>query len=281
MLSYRHAFHAGNFADVLKHTALVHCLEYLVQKDNPLRYIDTHAGIGSYRLDAFEPNKTQEYQQGVALLWQRQGLPAGLARWQHWVQAFNGGNSLSAYPGSPWFAQQILRPQDRLELCELHPKDIELLRRQMAGDKRIACHFESGYTQALALVPPIERRGLILIDPSYEVKTEYAQVVAEVKSLHRRFATGVYLIWYPVIEARFVEQLVRGLKNSGIKRISQIEWGLGPGFNEGKGMNATGLLAINAPFTLMPCLEESLNYALPILAPGGEGYVKLETLAGE
>ncbi|HMU66544.1 MAG TPA: 23S rRNA (adenine(2030)-N(6))-methyltransferase RlmJ, partial [Cellvibrionaceae bacterium] len=146
---------------------------------------------------------------------------------------------------------------------------------------RVACHFENGYKQALALVPPVERRGLILIDPSYEVKTEYAQVVSEVKSLHRRFATGVYLIWYPVIEARFVEQLVRGLKNSGIKRINQIEWGLGAGFNEGKGMNATGLLTINAPFTLMPCLEESLNYALPILAPSGEGYVKVETLVGE
>ncbi|MEY4588640.1 MAG: hypothetical protein RL497_716 [Pseudomonadota bacterium] len=277
MLSYRHAFHAGNFADVLKHTALVHCLEYLVQKETPLRYIDTHAGIGSYNLATAEANKTQEYQQGIGLLWQRPHLPAGLAHWHHWVQTFNGGQNLNAYPGSPWFAQQILRPGDRLELCELHPRDIELLRRQMAGDRRVSCHFEDGYKQAQALMPPIERRGLVLIDPSYEVKTEYAQVVSEVKSLYRRFATGVYLIWYPCIEARFVQQLVRGLKGSGIKRINQIEWGLGPG----PGMRATGLLTINAPWTLTPCLEESLAFALPILAPSGEGYVRAEVLVGE
>lgn len=277
MLSYRHAFHAGNFADVLKHAAQIHCLEYLIQKDAPLRYIDTHAGIGSYNLASPEAHKTQEFTQGVALLWQRPGLPAALQRWQHWVQEFNGGPTLAAYPGSPWFAQQILRPQDRLELCELHPRDIESLRRQMAGDRRVACHFEDGYKKTLALVPPVERRGLVLIDPSYEVKTEYAQVVSEVKSLYRRFATGVYLIWYPVIEERYVQQLVRGLKASGIKRIGQIEWGIGPG----PGMRATGMLAINAPFTLMPCLEESLNYALPILAPSGEGYVRVETLVGE
>lgn len=276
MLSYRHAFHAGNYADLIKHTALVHCLEYLVEKAAPLRYLDTHAGIGAYSLSTPEAAKTGEYARGVGLLWQQPHLPHALARWHHWVASFNGGTGLSAYPGSPWLAQQILRPQDRLELCEWHPQDIQTLRRQMAGDPRVHCHHENGYARALALMPPIEKRALVLIDPSYEVKDEYQQVVDSLKALHRRFATGVYLLWYPVVDDRYLQRLLRGLVQSGIKKIQRYELSLGP---DASGMRASGLIAINPPYTLKQAMQESLLFAQALIAP--EGHVTVEDLVGE
>ena len=280
MLSYRHAFHAGNYADVLKHTALCQALHHLTQKDGALRYIDTHAGVGAYSLHSSQAHQTDEYQQGIGAIWEAPNPPPALAAYLKLVKTFNGGGLLNAYPGSPWFAQQILRAHDRLELCELHPQDFPALQRQMAGDRRVHCHFEDGFARSLALMPPIERRGLVLIDPSYEIKDDYQTVVAHIKTLHRRFATGVYMLWYPVVDERRIKTLCNQFKTSGMRKIQRYEWGLDTDGNQ-PGMSATGMIVVNPPWGLMADMQAALNFALPRVAPAGTGYVLCEELVGE
>lgn len=280
MLSYRHAFHAGNFADVVKHTALCRSLMHLTQKPGAIRYVDTHAGIGAYGLHTSTAQQTQEYLKGIGALWDAPHLPPALAAYVKCVKHFNGGGLLNAYPGSPWFAQHLLRPQDRLELCELHPQDYPALCRQMASDKRVHCHFEDGFKRAIALMPPIERRGLVLIDPSYELKDDYAGVVDTLKHLHKRFATGVYLLWYPVMDEKRIKTLCQRLIATGIKRIQRYELGLDTPA-EASGMVATGIIAINPPWGLMEDMQQSLVFLQGLLATPNKGYTLCQALTPE
>lgn len=280
MLSYRHAFHAGNYADLLKHSVLCSILRYLTQKDAPLRYIDTHAGTGAYNLLSPESNKTSEYQQGIGVLWGVQQLPELLADYRALVKEFNGGEMLSAYPGSPWFAQRLLRPYDRLELCELHPQDFPNLQRQMNSDKRVHCHFENGFTRSLALLPPVEKRGLVLMDPSYELKDDYQNVADHLKALCRRFATGVYMVWYPVVDERRIKTLCTQLKASGLRRIHRYELGISHDHSQ-PGMTGSGLIVVNPPWGLKERVAEALAFLQPLIAAEGQGYFHVEELVGE
>lgn len=277
MLSYRHAFHAGNYADVLKHTTLVQILGYMVQKDKPLCYLDTHAGAGFYSLTGAEAQKTAEYRNGIGLLWRMRKLPAALADYLACVETACGAH-LTAYPGSPWFAQHLLRPSDRIALCELHPADRKQLERTFSSSTNVYCYAEDGWQKSAALIPPLERRGVVLIDPSYEVKDDYFKAAEQLKLLHRKFATGVYAIWYPIADPSRTDALLRRVRGSGIRRILRLEIGLTRDHNQ-PGMTGTGMLVVNPPWNLAELMKPALTWFAARL--GEHAYAEVEELVGE
>ena len=226
MLSYRHAFHAGSFADVVKHAILVQVLRHVVRKPKPVYVLDTHAGAGSYRLDTPMALKTGEFRAGIGRLLAAPGpWPELVAPYLELVRAANPGGELRCYPGSPALARALLRPQDRLELVELHGTDHALLAASAAAAPREEIARADGLALLVARMPPPERRGVVLIDPSYEIKTDYQDVVAALAQAHRRFATGTFLLWYPVIERSRAMALLDDLRATGIPRQFRIELG--------------------------------------------------------
>ena len=259
LLSYRHSFHAGNFADIIKHVVLVDILDYLIKKDSPFEYIDTHAGAGLYDLRSSNAQKLEEHESGIALLSEQQ-FPE-LARYFEIIRSFNAGDTVRFYPGSPSIANYFLRRQDRGWLFELHPQDYPLLCKNMQGNKKVRVQCQDGLAGMLSLLPPTSRRGLVLIDPSYEVKSEYDQVINAVVKGYRKFATGVYAIWYPVVDRQKINSMAQQLKKSGIKNIQQFELGVTADSSE-RGMTASGMFVINPPWTLM----EKISAVLPRLA---------------
>lgn len=278
MLSYRHSYHAGNFADVIKHVTLIEILDYLTQKDKPLCYIDTHSGSGAYSLHSAEAKKNQEYQTGIGKLWQASNLPEALQRYRDIVSEFNSGNKLNAYPGSPWFAQHLLREHDRLFLSELHSNEIVLLRNNFKADKRINVRNEDGLKLCLSLLPPKEKRALVLIDPSYEIKTEYQQVVDTLIHAHKRFASGCYALWYPMVERAKMTRMEKNLQRSGIRNILLLEIGIAAD-NSG-GMTASGMIVINPPWQLADRMKSILPYLAQQLG-GDAGNFRLQQLVSE
>ncbi|MCE3253170.1 MAG: rRNA ((2030)-N(6))-methyltransferase RlmJ [Cellvibrio sp.] len=280
MLSYRHGFHAGNFADVLKHTVLVHMLEYMTQKDKPLRIIDTHAGAGVYKLNGPQAQKNREFDNGIGQLWGGEQPPAALARYLELVRTVNGGGQLQLYPGSPLIAQTLMRPIDRLFLHELHPADFQFLRDCMRDDKRIRVEHEDGFTSLQALLPPPDRRALVLIDPSYEVKNDYQHLIKQLIQAHKRFATGTYAIWYPVVLRQRIDEMELALKKSGIKNIQLLEFGL-QADNPEHGMTSSGMIVINPPWTLWGAMEATLPWLVDHLSENDAGFYRLEQLVAE
>lgn len=283
MLSYRHAFHAGNHADILKHAVLVHALGYLHSKDKPLRIVDTHSGAGSYRLHSSMAQKTGEFEAGIGKLWQlAQGepLPPLMAEFLAQVKACNPGPQLTRYPGSPQLIQQLLRPQDRYFAHELHPTDYQQLRELLAGDKRVKVINEDGFAGLQGLVPPPDRRALVLIDPSYEVKSDYYTVVKQLQQAYKRFATGSYALWYPVVERARIDELEHSLKKSGIRNIQLCELAVKPD-GEAAGMTASGMILINPPWTLWQQLELALPWLVDHFAQAPGAFYRLEQLVAE
>lgn len=278
MLSYRHAFHAGNFADVLKHTVLVQMLRYLKQKEKGFCYIDTHAGPGDYSLDSDYALKNREFDHGIGRLWQRDDLPDCVADYVQLVKQFNSGKALARYPGSPWLARHLLRPQDRLCLFELHPTEQKSLNKAVRHDPRVTVFSDDGLQHAPTQLPPRERRGLVLLDPSYELKNDYERVIDTLVKMHKRFATGTYALWYPVINRRRNQGMERALKRSGINDILLVELAVRADGIE-SGMTAAGLIIINPPWTLWTAMEQALPWLAEALAIDGAGSYRLETLA--
>lgn len=278
MLSYRHAFHAGNFADVLKHTILIQILEYLGKKDKPFCCIDTHAGPGKYELDGDYAQKNQEYQNGIGKLWQRDDLPECVAEYINLVKRFNQPDKLTRYPGSPLLIKQMLRNKDRLCLFELHSTEIKLLKDLTS--QHITVSHGDGLKDSLKLLPPIERRGLVLIDPSYEIKNDYTQVVDALKLMHKRFAVGTYALWYPVINRRKNQLLEKAIQNSGINNVQLFELGIRNDSNE-HGMTSSGMIIINPPWTLVSQMQQTLPWLAEVLGHEGEGFYRIETLVSE
>ena len=260
MLSYRHVFHAGGFADVLKHAVLVHVLRHAVGKPKPVYFLDTHAGAGSYDLGAAMAQKTGEYRTGIArLLAAERSVPELVAPYLRLVEAANPPDALRCYPGSPALARAVLRAQDRLDLVELHGTDHGILAGWAQGGAQVG--REDGLAALVARLPPRERRGVILIDPSYELKSDYQAVPQALARAHRRFATGTFLLWYPVIERARTEELLAAMRASGIARQLRLELGLRPDA-PGRGMTGAGMLVANPPWTL----AEAAATALPWLA---------------
>ena len=262
MLSYQHAYHAGNHADVLKHVVLLALLAKLVAKDKPLRYIETHAGAGGYDLRSPAARKNREYLTGIAKIYAGSSPPVPVARLVELVRRYNdGGTKVEHYPGSPWLAREQLRPTDSLYLFELHPAEHRTLEQKLGADGRVTVLRTNGLEGCVGLVPPPERRGLVLIDPSYEVKDEHTQVVDALAKAHRRFATGTFAVWYPVIERRWVQRFERAIRSTGIESIDLYELCVAPD-GHGRGLTGSGMIVVNPPWKV----REELALALPWLA---------------
>lgn len=271
MLSYRHSFHAGNHADVLKHLVLMLIIENLQQKEKGFYYLDTHAGVGRYRLFSEEAEKTAEFEQGIARLWQRDDLPEEVARYIKLIKQVNyGGKALRYYAGSPLIAAKMLRPQDRALLTELHPSDYPLLRNNFKEFDNVTTKRYNGFQQLKATLPPKERRGLVLIDPPYELKEDYDLVVNAIEEGYKRFATGIYAIWYPVVLRQQTKRILKGLEKTGIRKILQIELAVRPDSDQ-RGMTASGMIVINPPWTLTQQMQNILPYLTDVLVPEGTG----------
>jgi 23S rRNA (adenine2030-N6)-methyltransferase len=280
MLSYQHAYHAGNFADVLKHIVLIQVISYLKKKDSPLCYIDTHAGSGDYKLHTGEAQKNKEFQGGIAKLWQLDNLPAGVADYVQFIKLFNPLGQLGHYPGSPLIAGHLLGNKDRLFLYELHTAEARLLKEAVKQDKRCKLFRADGLKDSLGLVPPPEHRGLILIDPSYELKNEYQAVVDALVAMHKRFATGCYLLWYPVVARKRNNFMERALQKSGIPNIQLYELGIRPDSDE-FGMTACCMIVINPPWTLLGEMQQNLPWLAEKLGESQQGHYRIEQLVGE
>jgi 23S rRNA (adenine2030-N6)-methyltransferase len=272
MLSYRHAFHAGNHADVLKHTLLLELLDYLNQK-GPYWYIDTHAGAGFYALEEEYAQKNAEFETGIARLWQRSDLPAPLARYVDVVRELNPDGALRYYPGSPGFANAIMRPDDKLRLFELHPRDSQLLQENFArGGRRVQVNAADGFTGIKALLPPPTRRAITLIDPPYEDKRDYQRVVEALKEGLKRFATGTYAVWYPLLQRAEARQLPEKLKTLGVDWLD-VQLTVRSPSADGFGMHGSGMFVLNPPWTLPKLLQPLMPYLVEALGEdGGAGF---------
>ena len=272
MLSYQHGYHAGNFADVIKHVTLTRLLNYMVNKEKPLLYLDTHSGRGMYDLQDKKALKTGEAQQGIDILWaHRKELPDVFAPYLEQIAALNKNDKLRYYPGSPSLATHMLREQDRLCFAELHPTEFDHLHDLPRLGKRVFSSNSNGLDQLNALLPPIERRGLIFLDPSYEIKSEYREIPDALKVAYQRFETGVYCLWYPLVDNKLHAQLIRGLKGIGAKDNLRIEFYL-TGIQNG-GMTGCGLWIINPPYVLQAELKQALEALKKQFNPGVSSYL--------
>lgn len=278
MLSYRHGFHAGNHGDVLKHWTLVLIAEYMGKKDKPYWYVDTHSAAGGYDLASADANKTAEFKQGIAKLW-KQDAPTVLHSYLKLVKTFNPDGDLKLYPGSPWFVRQCLREQDKARLFELHPQDFALLKQNFARDKQTKTDQQDGFTGLKSILPPPTKRALVAIDPPYEQAKEYDQVVNTLKQSLKQFATGVYVVWYPLINRNTKqdasEHMVNKLKQLDAKSVLDVRLWVN-GKSEEKGMYGSGLTVINPPWTLKSQLEEGLPYLVKTLGNTDQAGFKIE-----
>lgn len=279
MLSYRHAFHAGNFADVLKHGVLAAALGLLLRKDKPLCYLDTHAGEGRYNLDSSRARRANEAAHGIRRLWERADVPAPLLAYLRAVRAENPNGRLQSYPGSPALAAALLRPTDRLVLMELNAADHEALRATFRGDRRVAVHRRDGYEGLVALTPPPERRGLALLDPSYETAGDWKDVVRATAAAHARWPSGCYAIWYPMLDDALPQRLARTLADAGLKPILRAE--LVRDTAQALGLKGSGMLIVNPPWTLDREITAWLPWLAGVLGVDGRGAWRLDWVVGE
>ena len=261
MLSYRHAFHAGNHADVLKHYVLTLVLDYFNQKDKPYCYVDTHAGAGMYALTSEFAQKNVEFETGIAKLMTTKNLPESVVDFVKIMSRFNENKALNFYPGSPKIAEVLLRPDDKLRLFELHPSDCKLLIENFRGNARQTKIFQQdGFAGIKACLPPPSKRAVVLIDPSYELKEDYQKVVTCIKDCLNRFATGTYMVWYPLLQrpepSNMIEKLI-ALSASWL----QVELTVQAPNSDGYGMHGSGMFIINPPYILPKILDE----AIPVL----------------
>lgn len=282
-MNYRHAFHAGSFADVFKHAVLCRILHYLRGKPAPFRVIDTHAGAGLYDLHSAEASRGGEWHDGIERLLAAQ-LPepvaALLAPYLEVIGALNERGRLKTYPGSPAIARAWLRPQDRLIACELEPKAATALAGHLRGDTRIKTLEIDGWTALSAYVPPPERRGLVLVDPPFEEDADFHRLSHGLDIAHRRWSTGIYALWYPIKGRGEPDALAKRLRGLGIGKILRAELIVSP-VSDQSWLNGSGLILVNPPWTLQNELAALLPALAGILGRQGKGGFKLDWLAGE
>lgn len=278
MLSYRHAFHAGNPADVLKHFVQVELLQYLNQKDKPYWYIDTHAGAGAYALDSGYAAKNAEYAQGIGRLWNAPDLPAALGTYVDVVRAFNDGDALRAYPGSPMIARALLREQDRMKLFELHSTDYRLLGENFAGAGRsVRLEKLDGFSSLRSLLPPPPRRALVLIDPPYEMREDYRYTFETLRDAVSRFPTGTYCVWYPQLQRMESRDLPAKFKRMKVDSWLHVSLTTRAPSPDGFGMFGSGLFVVNPPWTLPATLKSVLPWLVERLGSDAGAKYELES----
>lgn len=292
MLSYRHAFHAGNHADVIKHVVTMQLLQYLGQKDTPYTYIDTHSGAGVYALDSAYAAKNAEFETGISRLWDRKDMPAPLAEYVKLVKDLNPSGKMRYYPGSPYVADKTMRQEDRLRLFELHPSDSKILAdnfrkleahaaeqgvRQTVRGKRVMIQRADGFAGLRALLPPPSRRGLVLMDPPYEDKGDYRRVKDTLADALVRFATGTYAVWYPVLNRMESRQLPDQLKRLPANGWLNVTLSVCAPAPDGFGLHSSGMFVINPPWTLEPMLKELMPYLVSALGTDASAGFTLES----
>ena len=281
-MNYRHAFHAGNFADVVKHAVLARILVHLAGKPAAFRVIDTHAGAGLYDLAGAEASRTGEWRDGIGRLAAAELAPQVrelIAPYLDVVTGFNRGTPIITYPGSPALARALLRRQDRLTACELEPGAARTLADQLGGDLRIKVIAIDGWTALKAYVPPKERRGLVLIDPAFEQPDEFTRLADALIAAHRKWPTGIYQLWYPIKDRREGEAFARRLADSGIPKILRVEVEVAP--IDPERLNGSGLVIVNPPWTLERELKILLPALMSVLARTGKGDVRIDWLVRE
>jgi 23S rRNA (adenine2030-N6)-methyltransferase len=291
-MNYRHEFHAGNFADVVKHAVLCRILMYLREKPAPFRVVDTHAGSGLYDLTGPEAIRTGEWQNGVGRLMNADATPgpavlampeaarALLAPYVDSIAAINPGGRLAIYPGSPMLVRALLRRHDRLIACELEPQAAAALTARLRGDARAKAIAIDGWTALGAYIPPKERRGLVLIDPPFEAPDEFARLANALAAAHRKWATGTFVLWYPVKDDAEVAAFVRKVAQLGLGKTLRLEL-IAAKASAGLGLRGSGLIVVNPPWTLHDELQIMLPALAGVLSRSGKAATRLDWLTGE
>ncbi len=265
MLAYRHAFHAGNHADVLKHVVLTLVLAHMNAKPKPYRFVDTHAGAGGYSLEGRYAQKKGEHENGIGRLWTRDDLPPPIADYVALLRRFNPDGVLAQYPGSPAIAQMMLRPQDQLRAFELHPTEQKILRATLAGDRQASAYDGDGFLGLKSQLPPPQRRAAVLIDPSYEGNGDYARVVATLRDALTRFAEGVYIVWYPQVSKVEAAELPRRLQALAAGSWLHARLTVQQPDARGFGLAGSGVFVLNPPHSLHQALARTLPYLVETL----------------
>ncbi|MDR6951758.1 23S rRNA (adenine2030-N6)-methyltransferase [Ancylobacter sp. 3268] len=286
-MNYRHAFHAGNFADVVKHVVLTRILAYLGQKDAAFRVLDTHAGAGLYDLSGNEAQRTGEWESGVGAVLRTPFKPeieALLAPWKQVIAGFNPGldtdpSALRHYPGSPLFALALARPQDRLLFCETEP-GVRAALGDVAHDFRAKVLPTDGWQSLTAYLPPKERRGVVLVDPPFEEAGEFHRLAATLAEAYKRWATGIYALWYPIKDVRAVDAFQREIARAAIPKTLRIEFDLRT-VRQASVLSGCGLIVVNPPFTLADEIRTVLAALAPVMASDGVGRSRVGWLIPE
>ena len=286
VLSYRHAFHAGNFADVVKHVVLIELLRALSRKATPWCCVDTHAGAGRYDLGAPPASERREFEQGIARIWRHVSeCPSAVADYFALLRGLNQSDARDAahpriYPGSPLIEHASLRTGDRLVCCELHPADYPALRTLLGDDPRVELRHEDGYAALAGLLPPRERRGLVLIDPAYERHDEVDRLAAGLAAGLRRFGHGVFAAWYPITRTVPAARLHEAIAQSGARKVLRAELCVLPDDHPG-GLNGSGMLIVNPPYRTEEALRDVLAWLHPRLSAGSDGRWRVDWLVPE
>jgi 23S rRNA (adenine2030-N6)-methyltransferase len=283
MLAYRHAFHAGNHADVLKHLVLIQVLRHMAEKDKPYTLVDTHAGAGGYALASRYAQKKSEFETGIGRLWQASGLPPALADYVSLVREFNGGGALEQYPGSPALAQMLLRESDRLRLYELHPTDERILDAYLGRRPHTKVTLGDGFAAIKSELPPPSRRAVVLIDPSYELKADYARVLAAVREALQRFAECVVLVWVPQLQlvesAQLPQRLAAAADQHAPRGWLHARLTVGQADERGFGLIGSSMVVINPPYKLHGVLDQTLPALTDLLGQYDGAHYLLEQRA--
>lgn len=265
-MNYRHTYHAGNFADVFKHCVLIMLAQSLFKKNSPILFLDTHAGVGEYDLISEIAQKTREYENGIARIYELPNCPSVIQPYLDIVRAFNShAKTLRFYPGSPLILRKLTRAQDHMILTELHQEDIQALKRYFYQDQQVAVHHMDGYQALKAFLPPKHGRGLILIDPPFEEKNEFAQIIAGLQTALKRFSNGIYLVWYPIKDLIEVKNFYTKLKSIKCKNILTTELAINKNI-ENSGLTSCGLAIINAPWKFEIDLKPVVSWLGNILS---------------
>ncbi|MBI3918468.1 MAG: 23S rRNA (adenine(2030)-N(6))-methyltransferase RlmJ [Betaproteobacteria bacterium] len=280
MLSYRHLFHAGNCADVFKHALLTRLLAGLGRNPNPYFYLDTHAGIGRYDLTRPWAQKACEFENGIGRLWGRTDTPEALKAYMDLVRAENPDGKLRYYPGSPLIALRLRRLGDRMVFSELNKTDHAELEALVARERRVAVHLMDGYQALKAFLPPAERRGLVLIDSSFDRAREFPRLVRALTEAHERWATGMYAAWYPLMDADTMAAFERNLRRTGIRKILRLELATAPR-DQTRVIPGSGMLVVNPPWHFDTEARPLLQWLWGALAVDGAGGTRVDWLVPE